>query len=147
MVNCPSSDFGLRVQPTPDATSMMPSYVINVFDNCRMYPAAKLDGIAGIRVETARLPRNYQLAHDAKLVVAHKGGTPQGELVVRMDSCKGKTLATLPLPAGGADSFTLKGALATQTGVHGLCLVFTSPITGPLYGIGSATLVPAGTAP
>jgi hexosaminidase len=147
MVNCPGSDFGLRVQPTPDATSMMPSYVINVFDNCRMYPAAKLDGIAGIRVETARLPRNYQLAHDAKLVVAHKGGTPQGELVVRMDSCKGKTLATLPLPAGGADSFTLKGALATQTGVHGLCLVFTSPITGPLYGIGSATLVPAGTAP
>ena len=147
MVNCPGSDFGLRVQPTPDATSMMPSYVINVFDNCRMYPAAKLDGIAGIRVETARLPRNYQLAHDAKLVVAHKGGTPQGELVVRMDSCKGTTLATLPLPAGGADSFTLKGALATQTGVHDLCLVFTSPITGPLYGIGSATLVPAGTAP
>jgi len=147
MVNCPGSDFGLRVQPTPDATSMKPSYVINVFDNCRMYPAAKLDGITGIRVETARLPRNYQLAHDTKLVVAHKGSTTRGELVVRMDNCKGKTLATLPLPAGGPDSFTLKGALAAQAGVHDLCLVFTSPITGPLYGIGSATLVPTGAAP
>ncbi len=143
MENCPGSDFGLRVQPTPDATSMKPSYVINVFDNCRMYRAAKLDGIGGIQVDTARLPRNYQLAHDAKLVVAHKGSTPQGELVVRMDTCKGKTLATLPLPAGGPASFTLKGALAAQGGVHDLCLVFTSPVTGPLYGIGSATLVPA----
>jgi hexosaminidase len=46
------------------------------------------------------------------------------------------------LPAGGPASFTLKGALAAQGGVHDLCLVFTSPVTGPLYGIGSATLVP-----
>jgi hexosaminidase len=140
--NCPGSDFRLRVQPTPDATSMSPTYLINVFDNCRLYRAAKLDGIAAISVETARLPRNYQLAHDAKLVVAHKASTPQGELVVRLDSCKGRTLATLPLPTDGPTTFTLQGALAKQAGVHDLCLVFTSPITGPLYGIGKASLLP-----
>ncbi|HET6555014.1 MAG TPA: family 20 glycosylhydrolase [Dyella sp.] len=143
MDNCPGSDFRLRIQPSPDATSMAPSYVVNVFDNCRMYPAAALDDITSIRVNTARLPRNYQLAHEQKLVVEHKGATPQGELVVHLDTCKGKTLATLPLPAGGAESFTLQGPLAAQAGVHDLCMVFTGPITGPLYGIGSATLVPA----
>ncbi|WP_199098182.1 family 20 glycosylhydrolase [Dyella sp. ASV21] len=141
--NCAGSDFYLRVQPTPDATSMAPSYAINVFDNCRMYGKARLDGIGAIRVDTARLPRNYQLAHDAKLVVSHPATTPNGELVIRMDSCKGKTLATLPLPAGGSNTFTLEGALTRQKGVHDLCLVFTSPITGPIYGIGAATLLPA----
>ncbi len=143
MDNCAGSDFRLRVQPTADATSMAPSYVINVFDNCRMYRAAKLDGITRIRVDTARLPRNYQLAHEAKLVVSRPGSTPQGELVVRMDDCKGKTLATLPLPAGGPIAFALQGAMAAQAGVHDLCMMFTGPITGPLYGIGSATLMPA----
>jgi hexosaminidase len=141
--NCPGSDFRLRVQPTPDATSLSPTYLINVFDNCRLYRATKLDGIAAISVDIARLPRNYQLAHDAKLVVSHKATRPQGELLVRLDSCKGRTLATLPLPKGGPTTFTLRGALARQSGVHDLCLVFTSPITGPLYGIGKVSLLPA----
>ncbi|MET3653043.1 family 20 glycosylhydrolase [Dyella japonica] len=141
--NCPGSDFRLRVQPTPDATSMAPTYLINVFDNCRMYRAAKLDGMAAIRVDTATLPRNYQLAHDAKLVKAYTSATPQGELVVRMDSCKGKPLASLPLPTDQPATFTLQGAMAKQAGTHDLCLVFTSPITGPIYGVGAVTLVPA----
>jgi len=141
--NCAGSDFRLRVQPTPDATSMAPTYLINVFDNCRVYRAAKLDGIAGIRVETATLPRNYALAHEAKLVVSHKASTPQGELVVHLDNCKGKELASLPLPTDAPATFTLQGALAKQVGTHDLCLVFTSPITGPIWGVGAVTLLPA----
>jgi len=141
--NCPGSDFRLRVQPTPDATSMAPTYLINVFDNCRMYRAAELDGIAAIRVDTASLPRNYALAHEAKLVKAYPSATPQGELVVHMDSCKGKQLASLPLPTDQPATFTLRGDLAKQAGTHDLCLVFTSPITGPIYGVGAVTLVPA----
>jgi hexosaminidase len=141
--NCPGSDFRLRIQPTPDATSMSPSYLINVFDNCRLYRAAKLDGIVSIQADIARLPRNYQLAHDAKLVKSHPASTPQGELVVRLDTCKGKQIAALPLPKDGPAAFTLQGALVKQTGVHDLCLVFTSPITGPIYGVGEFTLRPA----
>jgi hexosaminidase len=141
--NCAGSDFRLRIQPTPDATSMAPTYLINVFDNCRLYRAAKLDDIAAIRVDTATLPRNYALAHEDKLVVSHPGSTPQGELVVHMDTCKGKTLATLPLPTDQPATFTLQGAMAKQAGVHDLCLVFTSPITGPIFGVGGVTLLPA----
>ncbi len=142
--NCPGSDFRLRVQPTADATSMAPTYLINVFDNCRMYKAAKLDGVGAIRVETARLPRNYQLAHEAKLVVAHKASTPDGELVVHLDTCNGKVLTTLPLPKVVPATFTLQGPMGKQAGTHDLCMVFTSPITGPLYGVGSVTLLPVG---
>jgi hexosaminidase len=140
--NCPGSDFRLRVQPLPDATTMTPTYLINVFDACRVYRAARLDGIVAIRVEAATLPRNFQLAHDTKLVVSHPATAAQGELVVRMDSCKGKELASLPLPTDQPSTFTLNGAMAKQAGTHDLCLVFTSPITGPIYGVGEVTLVP-----
>jgi len=143
LANCPGSDFELRVQPTPDATSMAPSYNLNIFNDCRMYHAAALDSIGFIHIDVTNLPRNYQLAHEAKLVVHHKASTPQGELVVRMDTCKGKTLATLPLPKGGPATYELHGALARQKGVHDLCLVFTSPVTGPLHGVGEVSLLPA----
>ena len=139
--NCPGSDFTLRVQPMPDATSVTPAYNINVFDACRLYRAASLDGARAIEVDAARLPRNYALAHEAKLVKAYPNGTAHGELVVHQDRCDGPVLATLPLPAPqGARQFRLRGALAPVTGVHDLCLVVTAPIDGPLYAIGKASL-------
>ena len=142
--NCAGSDYQLRAQPTPDATSMAPSYLINVFDNCRMVRAARLDGIAGIRVENATLPRNYALAHEAKDVVAHMAskGNPQGELVVRLDSCKGKPVASIALPVDAPPTFTLQGTLEKQVGTHDLCLIYTSPITGPIWGVGAVSLIP-----
>ena len=141
LLNCPGSDFTLRVQPMPDATSVTPVYNLNVFDACRRYRAARLDGVQSIRVEVARLPRNYALAHEAKLVKSHPATTAQGELVIRRDRCDGPTVATLPLPAtDGPRDFVLQGALTPAKGTHDLCLIFTSPIDGPLYAIGKAAL-------
>jgi hexosaminidase len=141
LLNCPGSDFLLRVQPMPDATSIAPVYNLNVFDACRRYPAARLDGVQSIRVDVARLPRNYALAHEAKLVKSHPATTTHGELVVKSDRCDGPTVATLPLPAPeGPRLFTLEGAMKPGKGVHDLCLIFTSPVDGPLYAIGKAAL-------
>lgn len=141
LLNCPGSDFTLRVQPMPDATSVAPAYNLNVFDACRRYPAARLDGVQSIRVDVARLPRNYALAHEAKLVQSHQATTAHGELVVRRDRCDGPTVATLPLPAvDGPRNFTLQGAMVPTKGAHDLCLIFTSPIEGPLYAIDKAAL-------
>ena len=143
--NCPGSDFRLRVQPTPDATSMTPAYSINIFDTCQRYPAARLDGIGSIHIEAVRLERNFQLAHEAKLVVSRPAKTAHGELVVHKDSCDGEVLASMPLPdPSGARRFQLAAALPDQRGTHDLCLVFTAPITGPLYGIERASLTPSG---
>ena len=142
--NCPGSDFRLRVQPTPDATSLAPAYNVNIFDTCQRWPDARLDGIAAIHVEVARLERNYQLAHDAKLVVSRPARTAHGELVVHLDGCDGQVLASMPLPdPSGSRRFLLSASLAGPKGTHELCLIFTAPTTGPLYGIERASLVPA----
>ena len=142
--NCPGSDFRLRLQPVPDATSTQPVYAVNVFDTCQQLPATWLDGVAAIRVEAVRLPRNFALAHEARLVVSRPRATPFGELVVRADQCDGPVLASMPLPdpARSAGNFTLAAALPAQQGEHALCLIYTAPIDGPLYAIGRVVLTP-----
>lgn len=143
--NCPGSDFGLRVQPLPDATSMSPVYAINVFDNCQQYPKTPLDGIVSVRVDLARLERNYALAHDIKLVVSRPHSTPHGEFVMHLDRCDGPVLAAAPLPdpAQSARRFTLDAKLSAQHGEHTLCLAFTAPTDGPLYAIERIALIPS----
>jgi hexosaminidase len=142
MPNCPGSDFRLRVQPMPDASSLAPVYSINVFDSCQLYPATPLQGLGSIHVEAVRLERNYALAHDQKLVVSRPHATPFGELVVHLDTCDGPQLASMPLPdpARSARRFKLAASLPAQRGKHALCLLFTAPIDGPLYALGSVSL-------
>jgi len=141
--NCPGSDFRLRVQPLPDATSLGPVYSINVFDSCQRVPSVSLDGVTRMHVDAVRLPRNFQLAHDAKLVVSRPHGTPFGELVVHLDRCDGATLATLPLPdpSKSARQFPLDTPLHAPGGTHALCLIYTAPISGDLYALGRVTLL------
>ena len=145
MPNCPGSDFRLRVQPMPDATSMAPVYATNLFNSCQMFPATMLDGIAAIHVDAVRLARNYALAHEQKLVISRPRRTRFGELVVHRDDCDGDVLASMPLPdpAHSARRFKLDASLPKASGEHALCLVYTAPIDGPLYAIGKVALRPA----
>jgi hexosaminidase len=134
LANCPGSDFRLRVQPLPDATSMTPVYTLPLFNDCETWKSAPLDGIAAIAFDIARLPDNYQLAHEAKLVVHRATTTAYGELRVHLDTCDGALLATLPLPdpATAPRAFALRAPLA-ETGHHDLCLAFAVPEGSPLY--------------
>ncbi|MEW9622986.1 beta-N-acetylhexosaminidase [Rhodanobacter geophilus] len=142
LANCPGSDFRLRVQPTPDATSTQPVYAVNVFDTCQLFPPTLMDGVAAIHVDAVRLPRNFALAHEQKLVVSRPHSTPFGELVVHADRCDGPVLASMPLPdpAHAPRTFKLDAKLPAQSGEHGLCLVYTAPIDGPLYALGRVSL-------
>ena len=144
LANCPGSDFRLRVQPLPDATSLAPVYSINVFNTCQLYPITPLDGLRRIHVDAVRLERNFALAHEQRLVVSRPHATPFGELMVHLDTCDGPQLASMPLPDPdhGARHFTLDAPLPAQQGEHALCLIYTAPIDGPLYAIGSAALEP-----
>jgi hexosaminidase len=149
LANCPGSDFRLRVQPMPDATTLAPVYAVNLFDSCMRYLSARLDDVHAIRVDAVRLERNYALAGEAKLVVAHAAATAYGELAVHRDRCDGPLLASLPLPdpAHSGRQFALAGALPPGQGVHDLCLIYTAPVDGPLYAIGRVALLPDPGAP
>jgi hexosaminidase len=137
--------LGLRVPLLPDMPAMdTPVYNVDLFYACWTYPQARLDGIAAIRVDAARLARNYGLAHDQSKVHQYPPSTPGGELEV-LRGCDGEVLATMALPAGATlgEQFTLEAPMPPREGVHDLCLRFTAPIQGPLYAIGAVQLIEA----
>ncbi|MBN6149614.1 family 20 glycosylhydrolase [Xanthomonas sp. AmX2] len=141
---CADGGLGLRVPLLPDLPGKdAPVFNIDLFTSCWRYPAARLDGIARLRVDAARLARNYGLAHDQAKVKKYPSRTARGELEVRLDDCKGKLLARIPLPRGDAlgEQFPLEAALPPHKGVHDLCLRYTSPIRGPYYAIGAVHLI------
>lgn len=142
LANCPGSDFRLLLQPAPDATSTRPVYAVNLFDSCQQFPPTLMEGVGAIRVDAVRLPRNFALAHEQKLVVSRPHATPFGELVVHADRCDGPVLASmaLPDPARSPRRFQLGAKLPAQEGEHGLCLVYTAPTDGPLYALANVSL-------
>jgi len=135
LVNCPGSPFRLRVQPEPDATTLAPVYTVPLFNSCQQWLAAPLDGITALHVTLQRLPNNYALAHEARLVVQRARATPFGELVAHIDGCDGKVLTSWPLPdpAHSPHSLHFDSSIAPPAGKHDLCFVITAPTAGPLH--------------
>ncbi|OZB61963.1 MAG: beta-hexosaminidase [Lysobacterales bacterium 14-68-21] len=135
LANCPGSPFRLRVQPLPDVTSLSPVYELPLFNACQQWADAPLDGIHGLHVALQRLPNNYALAHEAKLVVQRPSATPFGELVVHLDGCEGAVLTqwNLPDPARTRRSLAFDAAITPPPGRHTLCFALTAPTDGPLY--------------
>jgi hexosaminidase len=143
LMKCPDGSLGLRMPLLPDLGAMdTPVYDIDLFHACWVYPKAPLDGVTGIRIEAARLARNYGLAHELSKVVSYPSKTAHGELEVHQDSCAGTMLASFPLPEDKAlgEPIVLEGKLPALRGEHDLCLRVTAPTDGPLYGLGSVKL-------
>lgn len=135
--------LGLRLPLLPEmAGADTPVYNVDLFRACRLYPQARLDGIGAIRIEAARLPNNFGLAHEQSKVVQYPARTRSGELEVRQ-GCDGELIASVQLPKSATlgEQFTLGTPLPARTGMHDLCLRFTAPIAGPLYAIGTVQLI------
>ena len=146
LVNCPGSDFRQREQPSPDAVSTQPTYVVNLYDHCQQLPSTRMDGVTAIHVDAVRLENNFLLTYESRKTVLHPNSTSFGELVVHRDRCDGPLLATLSLPdpVHGARQFKLDAALpGLQHGEHTLCLIYDTPANGPLYVFGRISLLPA----
>ncbi|KGT84317.1 beta-hexosaminidase, partial [Xanthomonas vasicola] len=89
--------LGLRLPLLPEMTGAdTPVYNVDLFHACRMYPQARLDGIGAIRIEAARLPNNFGLAHEQSKVVQYPAKTRGGELDVRQ-GCDGEVIASVQL--------------------------------------------------
>lgn len=135
--------LGLRLPLLPEMTAAdTPVYNLDLFHACRIYPQARLDGIGAIRIQAARLPNNFGLAHEQAKVVQYPAQTHRGELEVRL-GCAGELIASVQLPRSDTvgEQFTLETVLPARTGIHDLCLRFTAPIRGPLYAIGAVQLI------
>ena len=141
---CPGGNFGLRLPLTPNSPAPVPVYDVDLFHSCYVYPKARLDGVAALKFDIARLPRNFALANRKNQTKSYPAQTRFGELVVYQDRCEtGSELAraVLPDPATSDARQSVQTAIAPTPGEHDLCLIFTAPTNGPLYVIDEMKLV------
>jgi hexosaminidase len=141
---CPGGDLGLRLPLTPNSPAVAPAYDVDLFHRCYVYPKALLNGVAALRVDIARLARNFALANRRNQLKSHPAQTRFGELVVYQDRCEsGPEIAriVLPDPVTSDARQSVQAAIAPVPGEHDLCLIFTAPAKGPLYVIDGMRLV------
>jgi len=139
----------LRLADSESADTAHAFYNVDLFDPCWLWPAAPLDGIAAIRVRVARLPYNFQLAHDVANIVPRPASESKGgELLVKRDGCSGSTLARMPLESVRDNpASVLETPLPAMTGAHDLCFAFAGSESGALWAIDDVMLIPAPEAP
>ncbi len=140
-----SGKITLRLADSESADTARAFYNVDLFDPCWLWPAAPLDGIAGIKVSVARLPYNFQLAHDVVNIVPRPASEAKGgELLVKRDGCEGPTLARLPLePARERSASMLETSMPATKGAHDLCFVFAGSEAGAMWAIDGVELLPA----
>jgi hexosaminidase len=141
-----SGKLALRLEDDAPPDGPRAFFNVDLFNPCWIYAHAPLDGVVGIAVAVGQLPYNFQLWKDvANIVPRPAPQVPDGELLVRIDSCTGATLAKLPLgPALGNPAVTLlKASWVPQVGLHDLCFMFSGHGTDPLWAIASVQLVPS----
>jgi len=139
-----SGKLVLRLEDDAPSNGDRAIFEADIFDPCWLFKDAPLDGIAGIAVTVGQIPYNFQLAGDvANIVPRPAPSSPNGELLVKLDSCAGTTIAKLPLdPALASPALTtLSAPLPPESGAHDLCLVFAYRGVDPLWVIDNVQLV------
>jgi hexosaminidase len=135
---CPGDNLGLRLPLTPDAQTPAPVFNVNLLNSCYIYPKALLKDVTALRVDIARLPRNFGLANRKNQLKSYPPRTSFGELVVYRDRCEaGQELTSVALadPDQSDKRQSLKIPMASAAGEHDLCFIFTGGPNGPLYAI------------
>lgn len=143
LVPCGSPGIVLRLEDDRPLVGQRPVYNVNIADMCWHWKSAPLDGVKRIALTVGNLPYNFALWNASPDVVVRPNMTPDGELQVHLDTCKGPTLAVLPLaPATMTDLQTTLTALIPATmGTHDLCIDATGDPRAGLWAIGQVRLL------
>ncbi len=93
-----SGKLRLRLEDDAPAEGPRAIFDVDLFDPCWLFEHAPLDGIGGVAIDVGQIPYNFELAHDINGIVPRPlPASPSGELLVKLDGCKGTTIATIPL--------------------------------------------------
>jgi hexosaminidase len=117
-------------------------YLVDPFNPCWIWEGADLTDVSTITATVGQVPWNFQVGEARNNIKWPKPNTPEGEFVVRLDSCTGPVVATIPMaPATRTQATTvLTGALAKTEGKHDLCLTFLQPQLDPYWVLDSIRL-------
>jgi hexosaminidase len=126
------------------------TFLVDIMNPCWIYRGADLSAVTALAASVGQVPFNFQIGDDVNHIPLRKPGTAAGELEVRLDSCTGEKIATLPLaPAVSNLAVTQLPPVpvAAREGEHDLCLMFTQKSVDPTWVIDTIELLQAGSQP
>jgi hexosaminidase len=138
-----SEHIALALEDDAPAEGPRATFLVDVQNPCWIFPAAPLERVGAISAAVGQVPFNFQIGEEVKKIRFPAPATPEGELQVRLGSCEGELVATLPLAsAAGSDGVTRLPAvpLAARPGRHDLCLRFAQHGLDPMWVIDSVRL-------
>jgi hexosaminidase len=142
--SCGSQKILLSLEDDAPVQGERAVFLVDLMNPCWIYRGADLSGVSAIAASVGQVPFNFQIGDDVKKIPLRKPRSPAGELEVRMDSCEGEKIATLPLaPAAKNYAVTelLPVAVTKRTGQHDLCFTFTQAVVDPLWVLDAVQLV------
>jgi hexosaminidase len=138
-----SSAISLSIEGPAPLAGKRPVFLHDIMNPCWTWSKADLTGVTAIRLAAAQLPFNFQIGADIQKVAKRPAATADGELEVHLDTCDGAKIAVIAMPHPGPDAglVSVAGAIAPQTGEHGLCFMFTTPRLDPYWALHTVELV------
>src|ERR1700712_1892667 len=101
---------------------------------CWIWKNAPMDRIAGVSAEVGQVPFNFSVGDALQHITFDKPETPEGEMIVRLDSCTGPVIARVTLAAAARNSGVsrIAGTIPAQAGRHDLCVRFSQAHVEPM---------------
>jgi hexosaminidase len=133
-----SENIALGLEDDAPAIGPRAVFALDIQNPCWIFPQADLDAAGGVVASVGSVPFNFQIGDLVDKIVFPTPRTPEGELLVLLDSCDGEELARLPLaPAAKNPGLTRLPAMALKPaqGRHDVCLRFAQPALQPMYAL------------
>jgi hexosaminidase len=118
-------------------------FLVDIMQPCWIYERADLSRVTQIVASVGQFPFNFQIGRDRDGIRLRPPATQEGELEIRLDSCEGELIATLPLAAAVASDAVTRlppAAIRPRGGLYDLCLTFTGRGIDPMWAIDSLEL-------
>jgi hexosaminidase len=130
-----SNDISLSLEDDAPIKGPRAVFLVDIQNPCWMVRKVDLSQGKSLTAAVGQVPFNFQIGEAASKIAFPTPTTPEGELQVRLGTCDGKVIASLPLaPAAKSDEVTVlpRVSLAGE-GVQDLCLRFSQDKLDPMW--------------
>ena len=130
-----SDDIAISVEDDAPLAGARARFLVDLKNPCWIARKVDLSKPRTLVAAVGQIPFNYQIGEAASKITFPAPATPEGELQVRLGSCEGRMIASLPLaPAVGSDAVTvLPPAKLQGDGVQDLCFRFSQRKLDPVW--------------
>ncbi len=111
------------------------TFLVDIQKPCWIARKVDLSHAKSLTVAVGQVPFNFQIGEAASKITFPTPTTPEGELQVRLGSCEGKMIASIPLaPAVKSDAVTVLPRVPLEgEGVQDLCFRFSQHKLDPIW--------------